>query len=141
MTGPAPEPEQIRLGPRQTVTVLSSTPEQLLLECTWQPGDPPPTHWHPSQHERFEVLEGELTVVVSGDERGLREGDVLDVPPVTAHRMWNAGRPPCRATWAITPAQRTEELFRTMAAGPGPLAKAMMVWRFRHELRLGRPRG
>ena len=137
----AGSPDTIRLGPRQTLTVLSSDTAALELECTWTPGDAPPTHWHPSQHEHFEVLEGELTVVVDGDRRALGVGDVLDLPPRTAHAMWNAGPDRCRASWRVTPAQRTEEMFRFLATGPGPLGKASLVWRFRNELRLGRPRG
>jgi quercetin dioxygenase-like cupin family protein len=137
----AGSPGTIRLGPRQRLTVISSDPAALELECTWAPGDPPPTHWHPSQHEHFEVLEGELTVLVDGDRRLLRTGDVLDLPPRTAHGMWNAGPNLCRASWRVTPAQRTEEMFRFLASDPGALAKASLVWRFRHELRLGRPRG
>jgi len=131
----------IRLGPQQTLTVLSSDATALELECRWTPGDSPPTHWHPTQHEHFEVLEGELTAVVDGERRFLRVGESLDVPPRTAHSMWNAGPAPCRATWRVTPAQRTEELFRVLASGPGPLGKIALVWRFRHEVRLGRPRG
>ena len=140
MTGSGGAHDTFRFGPRQTLTVLSSSPGALELECSWQPGTPPPTHWHPAQHEHFQVLEGQLTVVLDGDERVLRPGDVLDVPPRTSHRMWNAGPDPCRATWTVTPAQRTEELFRTMATNPGPLAKLGVLWRFRNELRLGSPR-
>ncbi len=140
MTGAGGQPETIRLGPRQTLTVRSSTPEALELECEWQPGTAPPTHWHPRQHEHFEVLDGELTVVLAGDERVLRAGDALDIPPRTAHCMWNAGPGTCRATWVVTPAQRTEEMFRFMAGGPGPVSKASVLWRFRDELRLGTPR-
>ncbi|GGB67070.1 cupin [Knoellia flava TL1] len=140
MTEPADAHRTIRLGPRQTLTVLSSTPDALELECVWQPGTPPPTHWHPTQHEHFDVLEGELTVVLDGDQRVLAAGDALDIPPRTAHRMWNAGSDPCRASWTVRPAERTEELFRTMARRPGPLAKLGVLWRFRNELRLGSPR-
>ncbi|KRE41383.1 cupin domain-containing protein [Knoellia sp. Soil729] len=133
-------PETIRLGPQQTLTVLSSDATALKVECRWMPGDPPPTHWHPTQHEHFEVLEGELTTVVDGERRVLQVGESLDVSPRTAHSMWNAGPGPCRATWRVTPAQRTEEMFRALASGRGPLRKAALVWRFRRELRLGRPR-
>ena len=140
MTEPADAHRTIRLGPRQTLTVLSSTADALELECEWQPGTPPPTHWHPTQHEHFEVLEGELTVLLDGDQRVLAAGDTLDIPPRTAHRMWNAGSDPCRASWTVRPSERTEELFRTMAGNPGPLARLGVLWRFRNELRLGSPR-
>ena len=48
----------------------------------------PPAHYHPQQEERFEVLSGVLHVRVGDEERELREGDVLVVPPGTTHEMW-----------------------------------------------------
>lgn len=109
----------IQLGPHQTLDVLESTPEVLLVEATWTPGGsgPPPTHLHPNQDEHFEVLEGELTAVVDGEQRTLRAGDVLDVPRGVAHQMWSSGDGETRATWRVTPALKTEEMFRTIAAG------------------------
>jgi quercetin dioxygenase-like cupin family protein len=136
--------DTIRLGPNQTLRVVGSSPDALELESTWetsQGGKKPPAHWHPRQHERFEVLEGRLTVGV-GDEapRGLAPGDSLDVPPGTAHRMWNDGPATCRATWRISPALRTEEMFRFIERGLNPWRSVRMLWTFRNEFRLGRPR-
>jgi len=132
----------IDLGPTQQLRVVSSTPAELVLECTWRVGgSPPPTHWHPTQREDFEVHEGELTVRLDGTERVVAAGSSFDVPPRTAHAMWNAGTESCLATWRVTPAQRTLELFRTMGARPSAVGKAAALWRFRREFRLGRPRG
>jgi len=130
----------IDLGPTQQLRVVSSTPAELVLECTWQGGgSPPPTHWHPTQLEHFEVHEGELTVRLDGTERVVAAGSSFDVPPRVAHAMWNAGAGPCRATWRVTPAQRTLELFRTMGEGPSLVGKVAVLWRFRREFRLARP--
>jgi quercetin dioxygenase-like cupin family protein len=113
--------ETIALGPHQTLRVIASTPEALLLEARWAPGGTPPIdHLHPGQDERFEVLEGELTVVLGGKRRVLRAGDTLAVPRGSVHAMWNAGDEPARASWRVTPALRTEEMFRTIAAGGAP---------------------
>lgn len=132
----------IRLSPQQTLDVVASSPAVLELEATWQPGGtPPPTHWHPHQAEHFEVLEGELTVRLGSVEpRVLAAGETLDVPPRTAHAMWNAGAAPCRASWRVTPAQRTEEMFRAVERSRG-LGKVRLIWTFRNEFRLGSPRG
>ena len=110
--------DTIQLGPNQTLHVKTSTPEVLEMEAEWQPGSTePPPHFHPTQDERFEVLEGELTVVVDGARRTLTAGDVLDVPRNTVHKMWNASQAPTRATWRVTPALKTEEMFWTIASG------------------------
>ena len=108
----------IQLGPNQTLHVRSSTPEALELEAEWTPGSTEPIpHFHPNQDEHFEVLEGELTAVVGGEQRVLGAGDVLDVPRETVHSMWNAGDTNARASWRVTPALKTEEMFRTIASG------------------------
>lgn len=132
----------LELSKTQTLRVVGSAPAALEMESTWKPGgSPPPTHWHPHQHEHFAVLEGVLTVRLGGESpRRVEAGETIDVPARTAHSMWNAGTVPCRASWRVTPARRTEEMLRTVAAGPGPLGKVRMLWRFRHEFRLGSPR-
>jgi quercetin dioxygenase-like cupin family protein len=95
--------------------------ELLELESIWeQPGQPPPAHLHPSQEERFEILEGTLQVDVDGMRRALSQGDELVVPPGTPHAMWNEGPEPARATWVTRPALRTEQFFERawgLAAG------------------------
>ncbi|HEU5486926.1 MAG TPA: cupin domain-containing protein [Microlunatus sp.] len=134
--------DQLRLNEHQTLRILASGPERLELESTWAPGGTPPrTHWHPSQHEHFEVLGGELTVEVDGQPaRTLGVGESLQVPPRTAHRMWNAGPVVTRASWRVTPAQRTEQMFRTIAGGLNPVSAVLLLWRHRGEMRLGSPR-
>lgn len=133
----------IKLSEAQSLRVVARTPEALDLESTWATGgSPPPTHWHPRQHERFEVLEGELTVRLGGGPpRVLGPGDAIEVPPRTAHCMWNAGSGQARATWRVTPALRTEEMFRYIDRGMSPVRGLWMLWAFRHEYRIGRPIG
>jgi quercetin dioxygenase-like cupin family protein len=110
--------DTIQLGPNQTLRVISSTDAALEMEADWTPASTePPPHLHPDQDEHFEVLAGELTTVVDGEERVLRAGDVLDVPRETVHKMWNAGDENARATWRVTPRLKTEEMFRTIASG------------------------
>lgn len=131
----------IKLSAAQSLRVVARTPEVLELESTWATGgSPPPTHWHPRQYEHFAVLDGQLTVQLGdGPARVLLPGDTVDVPARTPHRMWNAGAEPARASWRVTPAQRTEEMFRYIDRGMSPLRGLWMLWAFRHEYRIGRP--
>ena len=130
--------DTIQLNEHQVLRVVGSTRDRLELEATWEAGSSsPPMHWHPSQHEHFEVVEGELTVQLTGEDvRVLRAGDVLDVPPRTGHRMWNGGSARARASWVVTPALRTEEMFRRMA-GASRLKQGATILQHRAEFRFG----
>lgn len=135
--------EDIDLG-GETLTVVSRSAAELVLDAVWEPGaSAPPPHLHPAQDERFEVLSGSLTVVVNGGTRVLAAGETLDIPRGTPHRMWNAGDVPARARWTVTPALRTEEFFRSMAAVGGrhapPPAAARVLAAHRDEFRLALP--
>lgn len=129
----------IDLSEAQQLRVVSETAAELAVESTWQgPGSPPPTHWHPTQREEFEVLDGELTVRLDGVETVYAAGSSFAVPPRTAHAMWNAGNVPCRARWRITPPMRTLEMFRSMGSASLP-GKIVGLLKFRREFRLGKP--
>lgn len=136
--------DTLALSPAQTLRVITSTPAALTVESTWTivPDGPPRTHYHPHQHEHFEVLAGALTVQLDdAPPRTLHLGDTLDVPARTVHRMWNAGPEPTRASWRITPRMRTEEMFRFIDDGLSPRRIAVMLWAFRREFRLPLRRG
>src|SRR4051794_8808949 len=98
----------------EKVTVRTSSAdsggELLELEAEWAPaGHRPLPHSHPSQAERFEVLEGQLSVRLGDEQRVLNVGDTVDVPPSVVHTFWNSGGTTARATWQVRPAQRTED--------------------------------
>lgn len=108
-----------RLSERQTVVVRKSSAELLEVEATWAGGGKlPPAHFHPAQAEHFEVLEGELRVLVDGRERLLGPGGVLDIPAGTVHAM-TATDHGARALWQTRPALRTEEFYAAMDTATG----------------------
>ena len=81
--------ETLRLTPGETVIIRKSSPELLEVEGAWTAeGKPPPPHFHPSQEEHFEILEGTLTARVEGEKRDLGPGDALDIPRGAKHQMW-----------------------------------------------------
>jgi mannose-6-phosphate isomerase-like protein (cupin superfamily) len=141
-------PEELRLSPKETLTVKSSSAELLEVEGRWGPrGKPPPAHYHPSQDEHFEVLEGTLSARVDGQKHELGPGDTLDIPRGTVHQMWNAGEEEARALWQTRPALRTEQWFRGIDrlfeegrvgrnGMPGPLAYGAYLSEFRDVFRL-----
>lgn len=143
----------LKLTPHESVLVRSSVPSLLEVEATYAPGgSPPPAHFHPSQSERFELLEGILRAEVDGEERELRAGDTLDVPAGAVHRMWNASEAPARVRWETVPRGRTEQWFeqldRAQREGrvgrngmPGPLAFGVYLTEYSDTMQLAaRPR-
>lgn len=130
-------------------TTAESDGERLSVEITYEPATgKPPTHFHPSQTERFEVLEGEIHAIVGGTKHVLGPGDTLDVPAGTAHEMWSPKGG--RQRWTTSPALRTERFFETVwglqADGktgddgmPSKLQMALTVRHFADEFRLVDP--
>lgn len=123
------------------------------VEATYGPmGEPPPPHYHPRQDEHFEVLEGELSVLLDGQHRAMRAGDELDLPRRHQHAMWNAGDQPVRFRWRTTPALRTEDMTEMMwhlaetgrmgrhgSPRPALLQSTGLMWAYRNEWRLTSP--
>jgi mannose-6-phosphate isomerase-like protein (cupin superfamily) len=93
--------------------------ELLEMEATY-PGDGsmPPMHLHPSQAERFEILEGAMRAKIGDEETVYEPGAVFEVPPGTPHQMGTDQ--PTRMRWEVRPAMRTAEFFeRLYGEGPG----------------------
>ena len=92
--------------------------ELLEMEATYGEGSMlPPEHFHPSQDEHFEVLEGAVVTVIGGKERRFETGEGFDVPARTPHQMTGDG--PARVRWQIRPALRTAEFFERLYSGTG----------------------
>ena len=89
--------------------------EAVLVETIVRPdGFVAAAHVHPSQSERFEVLEGLLRLRIGGSEVLAGPGDVATVSPGTPHRFWNAGETDVRFLCEVRPALAFESLIETM---------------------------
>ena len=98
--------------------LISIEEDVLEMEATYEgDGAMPPEHLHPSQLERFEVLEGAVRTVIAGDERRYEAGESFEVPPGTPHQMTGDGA--ARTRWEVRPALRTAEFFERLY-GTGP---------------------
>lgn len=96
----------------QTLERISESDELLVMETTYAAGGAPaPAHFHPAQEERFTVIEGAVRAGIEGEERILREGDVLVVPAGTAHDFGGHPDEPARVRWEVRPSLRTWEFF------------------------------
>jgi len=109
--------EELAIGPGTALRVLAVTDEHLELEATYAGGgSPPPAHFHPGQDERFEVLAGSVRARVGDREISLVSGETLEIPREQVHQMWNEAQEPAVVNWRTTPAGRTLEWFREIAA-------------------------
>ena len=143
--------ETLKITPSESVTIRESTPETFEVEGQWGPnGSPPPKHFHPSQDEQFEVLEGRLHMRVDGEERVLGPGETIEIKRGSVHQMWNAEGEPARARWRTLPRGRTEQWFRAIdglhRSGrvgkdgmPGRLAFGVLLTEYRDTFRLAGP--
>jgi quercetin dioxygenase-like cupin family protein len=113
-------------------------PEVLEMEASYSGTAPmPPEHLHPTQAERFEVLEGSVRTVIGGAEKQFAAGEAFEVPAGTPHQM--GAEEPTRMRWEVRPALRTAEFFERLY-GDGPdSARAMgadFLTEFSDEFRL-----
>ncbi len=135
----------------ETITFLATAAdtdgERLEIELVLTPdGHVPGAHVHPSQEERFEVLEGTMKFKLGLKTIVAEAGDVVVVPAGKAHRFKNAWNADARARVTVTPALDMEYLFETAVAlaeagrtnrkgMPKPLDLALFVERFEDEVR------
>jgi quercetin dioxygenase-like cupin family protein len=91
--------------------------EAVVIETQVQPGGfVAAAHVHPSQEERFSVLEGTVGFKVGRERVVAAPGETLVVPAGTPHKFWNAGDDVARFVCAIRPALQFESLLETMFA-------------------------
>ena len=110
----------------------------------------PMAHYHPSQKEDFEVLEGELTVRTNGKILILKKGDRIHIPEGQTHSMWNDSDEKTVINWQVRPAMNTDNLLE-MAYGlasegkvgksgrPSLLQTALMANHFSDVFRMAKP--
>ncbi|MGZ8707927.1 MAG: cupin domain-containing protein [Gaiellaceae bacterium] len=89
--------------------------EAVVIETVVQPhGFVAAAHVHPSQSERFAVVDGTLGMRVRGNKLTLLPDEVFIVEPGTPHRFWNAGEDEVRFVCEVRPALQFESLLETM---------------------------
>ena len=98
-------------------TSADTNGEAVVIECTVRPhGFVAATHVHPSQTERFNVIDGRLGMKVGRKKLLLERGDVAEVEPGTPHTFWNMGEEEVRFVCEVRPALQFESLLETMFA-------------------------
>ena len=106
------------------------------------PGDGPPMHVHHLQQEALTVLEGTLGWKgEDGVEHTVGPGETVTWEPGRAHKFWNAGDEPMRASGEVWPPHNLEyfltQIFESTARNggkrPGKLDAAFLTTRYGSE--------
>ena len=101
-------------------TSAETNGEAVVIEAVVRPdGAVCASHVHPSQTERFNVIDGRLGMKVGRKKLLLERGDVAVVEPGTPHRFWNMGEEEVRFVCEVRPALQFESLLETMFALAG----------------------
>jgi quercetin dioxygenase-like cupin family protein len=137
--------DTLQLTRSESITVVDSTPERLLVQARYGPGGkPPPKHFHPAQDERFEVIEGALRFRLGSAEHDIDAGAEISIPSGVAHQVWNPHDHNALVAWETSPGLRTEQWFRAVDAmvreagdkDPSPLGFATLLSEYRDVFRL-----
>ncbi len=109
-------------------TAAETDGELLEMEVAYPADSPlPPAHLHPSQDERFTMIEGAVRTIIDGTERRYEAGETFEVPAGTPHQM--AAELVSRVRWEVRPALRTAEFFEGLY-GDGPDSARVLGERF-----------
>ena len=98
-------------------------------------------HLHPALHERFSVLQGELTVLRDTRRSGLHAGESAHIEPGVWHDWWNEAQADAVVRVEVTPGERFAHMIETLfglareghvnAKGmPNPLQLALTAQKF-----------
>jgi mannose-6-phosphate isomerase-like protein (cupin superfamily) len=122
-------------------TAADTDGEVLAFDLELSPdGNVPGMHVHPSQEERFEVVEGTMRFRRRGRKVVAKPGEVVVVPPRVRHKFQNGGDEEAHVRVEVRPALRMEQLElaeegRTNSKGmPKPLDLALFVHEFKDEV-------
>lgn len=100
----------------KAIVVQSAADKQhdnVIMIAELGPGESgPPAHIHPSQHETYDVLEGEAEFLLGGKTLHVKAGDKVDIPPNTAHTFKNIGTGWLKMRDTHQPALSFEEMMR-----------------------------
>lgn len=106
---------------RETGTILTGAGDTdgryLQSETRVEPGGGVSVaHRHPQLTERFEVIEGELTLQLDGQTRTLTAGEQLTIAPGAAHHYANRSQADAVFRCEVWPAARFEAMVVTLFA-------------------------
>lgn len=91
----------------------SAIRNQRLAEARLQPGGATQEHYHRVTEEIYFITSGEGKIRIEGEERAVRVGDAIAIPPGSKHKLWNTGAEPLRLLCCCAPAYEHDDTVLT----------------------------
>jgi mannose-6-phosphate isomerase-like protein (cupin superfamily) len=81
----------------------SAIHNQSLAEARLEPRASTQEHYHPKTEEIYYITHGVGRMRVGEEERPVRAGDAIGIPPGQKHKLWNTGRQTLRLLCCCAP--------------------------------------
>ncbi|MCP5517022.1 MAG: cupin domain-containing protein [Verrucomicrobiales bacterium] len=82
---------------------------QSLAEARLAPGASTQEHYHPRTEEIYYITAGQGRIRIDGEEREVRPGDAIAIPPGCRHKLWNTGSETLRLLCCCAPPYEHED--------------------------------
>jgi mannose-6-phosphate isomerase-like protein (cupin superfamily) len=92
---------------------VDSARNQSLAEATVPPGGATAEHYHRTTEEIYFFTHGSGRMRLGEDEREVRPGDTVVIPPGARHKLWNGGDEPLRLLCCCAPAYSHQDTVLT----------------------------
>ncbi len=76
-------------------------------------------HYHPVAEEIYYITDGTGRIRIGDEEREVRPGDAIAIPPGQEHKIWNTGTSVLRFLCCCAPAYEHDDTVITEMAGEG----------------------
>ena len=84
---------------------------QSLAEATLPPGGATTEHYHARSEEIYHITSGTGRIRVGREERDVRTGDAIAIPPGVRHQLWNTGEEALKLLCCCAPAYEHADTF------------------------------
>jgi mannose-6-phosphate isomerase-like protein (cupin superfamily) len=92
---------------------------QSLAEARLPVGGSTQEHYHPRAEEIYFITSGAGRLRMEGEERDVRVGDAIAIPPGRRHKLWNTGGETLRLLCCCAPAYEHDDTVITEPAKQG----------------------
>lgn len=84
---------------------------QSLAEATVPVGGATTAHYHARTEEIYHITAGSGRIRVGAEEREVRVGDAIAIPPGMRHQLWNTGEEPLKLLCCCAPAYEHADTY------------------------------